>query len=62
MDFEIGHFRNFRTLVASYDLPSCITHRPLSRHQTKCRWNRKNILWMDVRTLRPALLGRSIQK
>jgi len=56
--FENGRISNFQglstltsilTWIGSYCIPSCINHWPLPI-QTEFQWNRRNLLWTDVRT------------
>jgi len=35
--------------ITSYSIPSCITHRPLSAHQSSFK-SEQNFLWTDGRT------------
>jgi len=69
--FKNGRISNFQglvtlTLVGSYCIPSCITHRPLPRDQISLKLKNvyvngrtyiRTYAWTDGH-LRPALLGR----
>jgi len=51
IELEKCHFQNFRSSwpwIGSYGIQSCITHRPLSRHQISLK--SEKLFFVNIRT------------